>query len=130
MRRPSKYYAELFVRASTGVAVEELDALTQSFVKHLAKENALSRFPEISRLVSTAIDRTSGREDLKITTAEPLKATAFQSLTREAKAAGFGQVEAMVDSELIGGAILRAGDRRLDQSVKGALARLYETLTS
>lgn len=130
MRRPSKYYAELFVRASADVAARDLDAFTQSFVRLLAKENALSRFHDISRLIGTALDRVSGSQDLMVTTAEPLKTTALQTLIRSAKTAGFDHVETIVDPELIGGVVMRTGDRRIDKSVKGALSRLYETLTS
>lgn len=130
MRRPSKYYAELFVRASKDVSPRELDALTQSFVKLLAKENALSRFHEINRLIGATLNRVSGHEDLIVTVADPLKAAILQALTRIAKTQGFSHVEVVIDSELIGGTVVQIGDRRIDQSVKGALSRLYETLTS
>ncbi len=130
MRRPSKYYAELFVRASVDLKPGDLDLFTQSFVKLLAKENALSRFHDISRLIGARLDKVSGSRDLKVATAEPLKAAALQTLTRSAKAAGFDHVETTVDPELIGGVVMRTGDRRIDKSVKGALSRLYETLTS
>ncbi len=130
MRRPSKYYAELFVRVSADVASRDLDTFTQSFIKLLAKENALSRLHEISRLISTTMDHALGTKDLTVTTAEPIKTSALHAFARAAKTEGFDQIKTVVDPELIGGAILRSGDRRIDQSVKGALARLYETLTS
>ncbi len=130
MRRPSKYYAELFVRAAADIPGRELDALTESFMRLLAKENALSRFHEITRLIHAALDRALGKQDLVVTTAQPLTAPAMKSLEHAATEAGFGHVISRVDEEIIGGAILRSGDHRIDQSVKGALGRLYETLTS
>jgi len=118
MRRPSKYYAELYASFAT-----------KEFVAKLAKENALSRFHEITRLINVSIDRASGSESLCVTTAVALSATALKSLKKAAEEAGFIDVETRVDPAIIGGSVIRTVDRRIDLSVAGALRRLYESLT-
>ena len=130
MRRQSKYYAELFVRTAEEVGARGIDELSVHFVRLLARENALSRFHEIRRLIDSALDRASGSVSVTVTTATALSPSVTKTLEKAATAAGFNGIQTVVDPEIIGGAVMRAGDRRIDQSVRGALSRLYESLTS
>lgn len=130
MRRPSKYYAELFIALAHDIAPRDLDTLTTRFVELLAKENALSRYHEIQRLIAVSLDRIAGSEELVVTTASPLAPAALSALKKAATRAGFHALRVTVDSKIGGGAILNAGDRRVDASVEGSLERLYESLVS
>lgn len=130
MRRPSKYYASLFVSAVREATAHNVQELVNAFIKLLVRENALSRFGEILRLVVSTLEHEGQSKELTVRTAAPLKTTAAQTLERAAKSAGFTEVRLAVDARLGGGVVLQASDRRVDMSVDGALGRLYETLVS
>lgn len=130
MRRSSKQYAEIFARIVREVKPSDLPALTASFISLLARENALSRFHEIVRLLEGVLERESGIKELILTTAVPMTAAALHDVSVEAATHGFNVVRSVTDERISGGAVIRAADRRVDASVEGMLHQLYETLTS
>ena len=107
-----------------------LNDAVQNFVSLLAKNDRLAALPEISRLYEELKAEQEKTVDVDITSAFDLSeaessklATALkEKLSREVN------ITTEVDSSLIGGVIIRAGDMVIDSSVKGKLAKLAETV--
>ncbi len=104
----------------------------QNFIRNLAANKRLGLLPQISDLYeqfkaqleqSVEVDVTSAFE-LSETTLDKLAQALKTNLGREVK------VQGSVDSSLIGGVVIRAGDTVIDESIKGRLAKLAEAMNA
>lgn len=77
-------------------------------------------------------DERNGVTHALATTASPLEATEIQALTTRLEAMTGGKVELTVETDpsVLGGLIVRVGDRLIDGSVRGRLERLRSQLVS
>jgi F-type H+-transporting ATPase subunit delta len=115
----------------TDVAGAELDAGMQNFVRVLAENHRLLLLPEISahyEELRAAVENTLDVEVISAATlsdaqAEKLKQALSTRLKRTVR------MQNSVDSTLLGGAVVRAGDLVIDGSLKGRLERLATDLT-
>ncbi len=78
------------------------------------------------------MDRENGVVVANVTSALPLEPADLAAVAARVEAASGGRVEvkAAVDPELIGGLTVRIGDRLIDASVRGGLARLRASLVA
>jgi len=83
---------------------------------------------EFKRLV----DREHGIVVANVTSAQPLEPADLAAIAERVQAMAGARVEvqAAVDPELIGGLTVRVGDRLIDASVRGRLARLRDSLVA
>ena len=109
-----------------------LDEEKKNFLKLLANNKRLSTLPEISSLFDVYYDSFEKTVEANITTAAPIDATQRDNLTQALAKRLQQQVvlHCKVDPTLVGGAIIRIGDRVIDGSVRGKLSRLLEAMTS
>ncbi|MEO7774382.1 MAG: F0F1 ATP synthase subunit delta [Steroidobacteraceae bacterium] len=109
-----------------------IDDSGRNFIRTLADNRRLGHLPEIALLFGRLKDEAEGTVDVTVTSAAPL-AQAEQDKLADALAKRFGRkvrVHANVDAQLMGGAVVRAGDLVIDGSVKSRLERLAYELTA
>ncbi|MGO2131649.1 MAG: F0F1 ATP synthase subunit delta [Halomonas sp.] len=103
-----------------------------NFLRQVSRQGRLAALPDILEQFETLRAEQEKRMDVTIVSAYPLKdaqqkklATALaKRLNREIS------ITTQVDSDLLGGVILRAGDTVIDGSVRGRLNRLQEALSA
>lgn len=109
---------------------EKLDGKLQNFVQLLAANKRLVLLPEIYRLFEELKAEKERTVDVEVVSAFKLDAAAEAQLSGALKARLQREVRlsSSVDSKLIGGMIVRAGDLVIDASVRGKLKKLTETM--
>ena len=109
-----------------------LDAGMQNFVRVLAENRRLPLLPEIAAQYAELRAAVENTVDVEVTSAVALDAAQSENLVRALNARLKRQVrlQTSVDSALLGGAIVRAGDLVIDGSLKGRLERLATELGS
>lgn len=110
---------------------EPHDPRFRDFLALLADNRRLPLLPEIAALYEQL--RADAERVLKaqVRSALPLEAEEVQAL-REGLARRFGrrvELETVLDPELLGGAMIVAGDQVIDGSVRAKLGRLHSALT-
>lgn len=102
----------------------------KSFVGVLADNNRLDAITSIAELFEDLKAQQEKFADVKVTSAFSLDAAVEKSLASKlGKTLGSDvSVSTIVDEDLIGGVVIRAGDTVIDSSVKGRLAKLAESL--
>jgi F-type H+-transporting ATPase subunit delta len=108
------------------------DASARRLIDALADNKRLGHLPEIARLFDEMKDEAEGVVDVSITSAAPM-APEEQGKLQQALEKRFSRrvrLHASVDADLIGGAIVRAGDLTIDGSYKSRLERLAYELTA
>ena len=108
------------------------DAAARRLIETLAENKRLGFLPEIARLFDELKDEAEGVVDVHITSAAAMGSEEQQTLTLalEKRFARKVRVHAKVDPDLIGGAVVRAGDLTIDGSYKSRLERLAFELTA
>jgi F-type H+-transporting ATPase subunit delta len=114
------------------IAGAKLDAGMQNFVRVLAENHRLLLLPEISAHYEELRSVVENTVDVEVTSAVPLNDAQTQKLKQALGTRLKRQVRmsTSVDSTLLGGAVVRAGDLVIDGSLKGRLERLATELGS
>jgi F-type H+-transporting ATPase subunit delta len=104
----------------------------QNFVRVLAENHRLPLLPEIAAQYEGLRAAVENTVDVEVTSAVALDAAQSENLKRALSTLLKRQVRMQnsVDSSLLGGAIVRAGDLVIDGSLKGRLERLATELGS
>ena len=106
------------------------NAHAQNFVKLLASKNHTHLLPQIIAEFDRRAQHGAASRLAQVTSALELKADEKRALEQKLRAK-FGAetgFEYVVDSEILGGVIVRVGDKVIDGSVAGKLAALKEKL--
>lgn len=121
-------------KGSTFVDVcgESLDAKQQNFIKVLAENNRLDLLPEVQKLFELYKANQEKSVDVDVQTAyeltpeleQKLIAALTKKLDREVT------LQTSVDKNLLGGALVRAGDTVIDGSIRGRLSKLGDALSA
>lgn len=104
---------------------QQLETQMKEIVAYLATQGLLGRWRDLERELHEAWKRKHGASKITIATAHALTATARKALEEVAQGAEVNQV---VDERLMGGALIRVDERRIDGTVLGALTRLKQAL--
>jgi len=101
-------------------------------LRTLAVNHRLAYLPEISTLFDSLKNAAEGVADVTVTTAAPLDAEQRKRLAAalEKRLKRSVRLHGEVDKELIGGAVLRAGDLVIDGSLRTRLERIAYELTA
>ena len=126
-RVSSTQLADLFVE----IAGDHIDAKGANFVRTLADNGRLALLPEIAALFEIERRDAEGTVQAELITAFPatgaqqadIVASLGKRLGREI------ELSCSVDPDLLGGAVIRAGDLVIDGSVRGKLERLGSALS-
>lgn len=116
----------------TDVAGAKLDAGMQNFVRVLAENRRLLLLPEIAAHYEVLRSAVENTVDVEVVSAVPLDSAQADKLKQALSTRLKRQVRMRnsVDSTLLGGAVVRAGDLVIDGSLKGRLERLATELGS
>jgi F-type H+-transporting ATPase subunit delta len=103
-----------------------------NFVRTLAANRRLAYLPEIAAQFATLKDEAEGSADVTVTSAAALSEAQRQQLAAalERRLRRKVRLHCAVDPQLIGGAVLRAGDLVIDGSLASRLARIAYELTA
>jgi F-type H+-transporting ATPase subunit delta len=127
-----KVTPEQLAQLIEGIAGGKLDELGRNFVQTLAANRRLAYLPEIAQIFDDLKDAEEGVVDVTVTSAAPLddqqRQTLSQALARKLKRDV--RLHCGTDPELIGGAVLRAGDLVIDGSLRTRLDRIAYELTA
>jgi F-type H+-transporting ATPase subunit delta len=114
------------------IAGPELQEHGRNFVQTLAENHRLGFLPEISKIFDDLKDAEEGVVDVTVTSAAPLdeqqQRTLSEALARKLKRQV--RLHCDIDSKLIGGAVLKAGDLVIDGSLRSRLDRMAYELTA
>ena len=110
----------------TDVAGDALDAGMRNFVQVLAENHRLLLLPEITQQYQALRAAVENSIDVDVVSAVTLDAAQAEKLAAALSQRFKRQVRMRnsVDSSLLGGAVIRAGDLVIDGSLKGRLERL------
>lgn len=103
---------------------------TRNFIHLLIERRRESELPEIAKAYTVLANEARGYADATVTTAKPLTQEELNSI-----AAQFGhvlkktlRVQSVVDPAILGGVVVRIGDRLYDGSIAGKLARFEQNM--
>jgi F-type H+-transporting ATPase subunit delta len=115
-----------------GIAAPQLGQHGMNFVHTLADNRRLPYLPEISQLFDTFKDEAEGVADVTVTSAAALDAAHQQRIASalEQRLQRKVRLHCELDPQLLGGAVLRAGDLVIDGSLRTRLERLAYELTA
>jgi len=107
------------------------DQQGKNFIALLTENRRLTLLPDIAALFETSRAEAEGTLRVQVTSATALSDEQRRLLAAALKKRFQREVELHCDTDknLIGGAIIRAGDRVIDGSVRGKLQRLAQTLS-
>ncbi|MGY3266950.1 F0F1 ATP synthase subunit delta [Lysobacter sp. HA35] len=118
--------------ASSLLAIDGADASVQRFVTMLADNRRLELLPEIAGLFEQLRAEAERVVKARVTSASQLSDAELAAI-RDGLKRRFGrevELEPAIDTSLIGGAVIDAGDVVIDGSVKGKLERLQSALAA
>jgi F-type H+-transporting ATPase subunit delta len=113
-----------------GVGADRLQARGQNLIKILAYNRRLLVLPEISRVFDLLCKEAENKVELKVVTAQKLAKPQVDKLQGAFSKylAGVVSIQAEVDASLLGGVMVKFGDRVIDASVRGQLLALHTSL--
>lgn len=127
MKKSLRGVARVIVAESEGKTAKQLEVLMQEVVKYLSSKGLLGRWRDLERDINEVWREKYGASKLTVATAHPLTAKAFEKIEGLANGA---EIQQVVDERLMGGALVRLDERRIDGTVLGALTRLKNALLS
>ncbi|MGJ8687069.1 MAG: F0F1 ATP synthase subunit delta [Spongiibacteraceae bacterium] len=114
------------------VCGDTVDVAGENFIKILAENKRLGVLPMIHDLFEAQKANLEQTVNVDITTAFALDSASEKLLAEvlSKKLACQVDVQSHIDSQLIGGVVIRTGDLVIDGSVRGRLAKLAEAMNS
>lgn len=112
--------------AIIGIAGDALDAAATNLVRLLAEKDRLTLLPGIAAQFAELRAAAENRVEVTVTTAGEISEEQQQAIKQalEQRLSRNVGLSTEIDPELIGGAVIRAGDLVIDGSVRAQLARL------
>ncbi|MFT5577684.1 MAG: F-type H+-transporting ATPase subunit delta [Paraglaciecola psychrophila] len=114
------------------VCGDELTAPAKNFIKVLAENKRISLLPEIVSLFDQFKSNREKSVDVEVATVFELEETMKQTLSAalSKKLERDVNLQTTIDKNLIGGVVIRAADIVIDNSIRGRLAKLAETMNA
>ena len=114
----------------SGLCGEEISEQARNLVSLLAENKRLTLLPQIRSLFDQLKASQERSVDVEFVTAFPVGEEVSTALEQALKSRLEREIRlrASVDPALIGGAIIRAGDQVIDNSIRGKLDKLAETM--
>lgn len=121
-------FADVFIK----IGGEQIDEHGQNLVKVMAENGRLAAMPAVAQLFMLMRDEWQQEITAEVTSATELTAEQQSTIAAslEKRLARKVKLTCTIDTSLIAGVIIRAGDTVIDGSVSGKLARLADKLQS
>lgn len=115
-----------------GLCGDALLPKTNNLVRLLAENKRLTLLSEISELFEALKANQEKTIDVELSTAFELNKDVVNKITQALQTRLNREIklQTRVDRQLIGGAVIRAGDTVIDSSVRGKLTKLAEAMNS
>lgn len=109
----------------------QFETLTMSFVELIAKNGRENILPEIAASFEAQVKEFKGIVPVELVSAVALDASTKNNILAKVEASVKGTLEVTetVDPSIIGGFIVKMGDRRIDASVASQINKLKQSLT-
>jgi len=122
----SEEKGQVLLKVGEGHLVDKV----QNFIKLLARNNRLESLPAIQERFDVLKANFDKTVEVEVVSASALNDEQLQRLTDKltTKLGRKVNIETQVDSSMIGGLVIRAGDMVIDGSIRGKLNKLSETL--
>jgi F-type H+-transporting ATPase subunit delta len=130
MKFSNEQYAQALADALSQSSPKDQDRVIDNFIAVLKDNRDLGRYAQIVAAYEELELKQNGISKAKVTFAREAKVNEplLEELNRITKSTL--KVSSNVDSELIGGLVIRVDDTLIDASVKGQLERLKNNLTN
>lgn len=130
MKPNARQYAAGLWAACQTKPEKDWPAVFSSLAVLLRLRGQSSLAPRVVQHFLTTRDQAAGRVKARVRIARPLSEEASQLIQTWARQRlGATELEAALQPDLLGGVIVECGDRRLDASLAGSLARLRQVLS-
>jgi F-type H+-transporting ATPase subunit delta len=108
----------------------EIEGLTANFLQLIAKNRRLFAVTDIIKAFRALVARHRGQSSAEVTSAVPLEEGQIRAIQAALSAALHKdvQLEAKVDSALLGGLVVRVGSRMIDNSLRTKLNNLKHAM--
>src|SRR6187402_1723185 len=118
--------------AVTALLADTASAPVQNLIQLLLRRGRIEQLPRVAAEFRRLDDRRQGITNATATSASPLTPDEVRDLTARLEQSTRGRValDVQVDPSLLGGLVVRVGDRLIDGSVRGRLERLRNRLIS
>jgi len=120
--------SDLFIK----VCGEQLNEKGQNLVKVMAENGRLVALPAVAELFEELKAQYENEIEVDVTSATEISAAQQEGLAAalEKRLARKIKLNCSVDSEVVGGLLIKAGDTVIDATIRGKLNRLTTTLQS
>lgn len=125
MKKSLRGVARIIVHETEGKTTAQIFELMRAVVEYLASKGLLGRWRDLERDINQEWRARYGVSKITVASAHPLTAKIKEQLENLAQGA---EIQAVVDERLMGGALIRLDERRIDGTVLGALTRLKQAL--
>lgn len=125
-----KFSKDKLARLILDIGKDKTDAEAANFIKLLTANNRLGLLPKIAQIFEELKAESEGYIDVSVQTAFAFSKEGEQKFTVALEKTLNKKVHmnVVVDQSLIGGVLVRAGDRVIDGSIRGQLQNLRKTL--
>ena len=133
MKLTNKKYAQALFESVNGKTEEEANVVLKNFIDLLIKKNALAKIDKIIEEFNALWNKENKIVKATITTAQEINQATSQSLENYIKKLSGAEkleMENKTNKNLISGAIIKYGDRILDNSLKTRINNLKIKMTS
>jgi F0F1-type ATP synthase delta subunit len=125
MKKSLRSFARFIVETLSGKTPKEVEAGMKDVVTVMKEKGLMGRWRDVEKEIHAAWKEKYGVSKVTIVSAHALSQKAYKVLEDLAPGAEFIE---RVDDRLMGGAVIRMDEKRIDGSVIGALQRLKNTL--
>ena len=128
--RNPKVGAERAAQLFLDICGEQLDEPGVNLIKALAENKRLGFLPEVAGLFDALKKEAESQVEVEVVSAYPMTGEQ-QTLLSDALNKRFGKkviLSSRVDEELIGGVLVRVGDKVIDGSLRGRIEQLSQQL--
>ncbi|MBL8030044.1 MAG: F0F1 ATP synthase subunit delta [Candidatus Doudnabacteria bacterium] len=128
MKYTSKQYAQSLHEALSESSPKDQDKVLDNFVKILVQNGDIPKYSEIEKELSELILQTQGKKVGYVSTAREMNLSTgvVEELNESVKSDL--EIRQNVESGLVGGLVLKVGDKLIDASIKEQLNKLSKSL--
>ena len=131
MKITPKQYALSLYESVKDKDKKEAEKIIRGFAELLVRENVLARSDKIIAEFSRIWNAGEGLVEAEITSARPLDKAMVKAISnyiKERSKAGAVEIKTAEDKDLLGGVVVRFGDKILDASLKTKLSSLKQEM--